>query len=107
MIDKFDLSQVIEKEWLKGFKGRAVHGNRATVIFWKVAAGAVLPSHSHPHEQITTVLRGNFTITLNGQDLTLLDGQGVVIPPDTPHGGTANSDTEIIDIFSPVREDYK
>jgi len=107
MTDKFDILNSPGKEWIKGFNGRVIHGSNVTIVFWEVEAGAILPSHSHPHEQITTVLKGSFTLTLNGREITLSDGEGIIIPPHTPHGGVTTSVSKIIDVFYPVREDYK
>ncbi|HOJ51167.1 MAG TPA: cupin domain-containing protein [Syntrophales bacterium] len=107
MPDKFYIPHLPEKEWIKGFKGRVVHGENITVVFWEVEAGAVLPTHSHPHEQLTIVLKGSLIIKLNGEELALSDLEGLVIPSNTPHGGAATVQTQVIDVFSPLREDYK
>ena len=65
-----NLSQVEWKEPVKGFKGRFVHSANMTFGYWDVEAGANLPEHSHPHEQVTNILEGEFELTVDGENHT-------------------------------------
>lgn len=94
-------------EEIPGYLGAFVHGENMTVTNWSVEAGASFPEHSHPHEQISIVVEGEFELTIDGETKTLTPGRVAVIPPDTPHSGQAVTACEIIDVFSPVREDYQ
>lgn len=94
-------------EEIPGYLGAFVHGENMTVTNWSVEAGASFPEHSHPHEQISIVVEGEFELTIDGKTKTLTPGRVAVIPPDTPHSGQAVTACEIIDVFSPVREDYQ
>ncbi len=101
-VDDLDRSEEIP-----GYLGAFVHGENMTVTSWEVEAGATFPEHSHPHEQISIVVEGEFELTLDGETGILEPGRIAHIPPETPHSGRAVTECEIIDVFSPVREDYQ
>jgi quercetin dioxygenase-like cupin family protein len=100
------LEEIEEKEPVPGFHVRFVHSGSMTLAYWKVDAGAALPEHSHPHEQVYTLLEGRFELTVGGETRATEPGEVAVIPPGVPHGGRALTDCRIIDVFHPVREDY-
>lgn len=101
-----DLSKQPETEFLPGFHGRMVHSGQMTLAFWRIEAGASLPLHQHPHEQVAQVLEGSFELTLAGEARVLGPGQLAVIPPETPHEGRALTACRIMDVFQPVRAIY-
>ena len=101
------LADVQEREIVPGYRARFVHGTNMTLAFWEIDAGAVLPEHSHPHEQASNLLRGEFELTLSGECIQLKPGMVVMIPPDAVHGGRAITACQILDVFQPVREDYR
>ena len=101
------LEKISAKEYFPGFIGKMIHTEHMTIAFWDVEAGAEVPLHAHHHEQVMHVLEGQFEFTLNGKTGKYHTGDIVVIPPNLPHSGRAISPCKILDIFSPVREDYK
>ena len=101
------LTDVEERDMVPGFRARFVHADRMTCSYWNVAAGSELPEHAHPHEQITNMIRGLFEMTLEGKTQTVTEGDVVVIPSGARHRGRALTDCFILDVFSPVREDYR
>jgi quercetin dioxygenase-like cupin family protein len=103
----FSFDDLDRSEEIPGYLGAFLHGENMTAANWEVEAGASFPEHSHPHEQISIVVSGKFELTLGGKTEVLTPGRIAVIPPDTPHSGTALTKCEIIDVFSPVREDYQ
>lgn len=103
----FNISDIIEKEVISGYKGRAVHTGTMTFMYWTVEAGAVMPEHSHMHEQVANVLKGSFELTVNEQTELLEPGKVAVIPAHMKHGGKAITACELLDVFTPEREDYK
>ncbi|MFP4032841.1 MAG: cupin domain-containing protein [Desulfococcaceae bacterium] len=96
-----------EREIVPGFRARFIHGEGMTAAFWSADAGAELPVHRHPHEQMAQVMEGRFELTMGEETRTLGPGEVAIIPPDVPHGGRAATDCRLMDLFHPVREDYR
>ena len=101
------LTDLRETEPVPGYKVRFVHGEHMTLGYWKVEAGAVLPAHFHPHEQISSVIEGEFELTIEGEAKILGPGSVGVIAPNARHSGRAITDCRVLDAFYPVREDYR
>ncbi len=101
------LHDIQEKEIAPGYRARFIHGDKMTLAYWDVDAGAELPGHSHPHEQIANVLEGKFELTVDGETRVLEPGQVAVIPSGVPHGGKAITPCRLLDVFHPTRDDYK
>ena len=59
MADRYRLASVEERELIPGHRGRFVHSEHTTHVYWEIDEGAQLPEHSHPHEQIVNLLRGH------------------------------------------------
>jgi quercetin dioxygenase-like cupin family protein len=78
-----------------------------TLGYWEFEPGITLPEHSHPHEQVSNIIDGVFEFTINGNIERLESGSAAVIPPDMPHSGKSITKCHIIDVFYPVREDFK
>jgi quercetin dioxygenase-like cupin family protein len=90
-----------------GFHARLVHSERMTIARVDVDAGAELPEHAHPHEQVTTLLSGDFELTVGGEVHRLRAGSIVVIPGGVRHSARALTTCRVLDVFQPVREDYR
>lgn len=101
------IADVPEKEIVKGYHGRMIHADGVTVAHFRVEAGSVLPQHHHIHEQVTNILSGAFEMTIGGVTQVCQAGDVVVIPSNVPHSAVAISDCTILDVFCPVREDYR
>ena len=101
------LSEMEGKELIPGAKGRFVHSENMTLAFWEFEAGTLLPEHSHPHEQIIYVTEGVFDLAVEDETYHLEAGMVVVIPPNAHHSGTSITRCQIIDVFYPVREDFR
>ncbi len=101
------LSHLPSKQLLLGFHGRFIHTEKTTLSFWEIEEGAILPEHSHPHEQSSIVLEGRMELTIDGQTRVYEPGLVAVIAPHIVHSGRALSACKILDVFCPVREEYK
>lgn len=95
------------REIFPGFTGYFVHTNNQTLAFWDVTAGSSVPEHQHPHEQVVTVREGQFELTVDGEKKVLDKDMFAVIPGNTRHSGVAVTNCKLLDVFYPVREDYK
>ena len=76
----FTVSELKTKEIRPGIDLRCVAGEQTMITFFDFAPDAVVPSHKHPHEQITYMLKGEMEMTVAGQAKLLKAGDGVVIP---------------------------
>lgn len=94
-------------ELAKGIKGRYFHSESTTIGFVDIEKGAVLPAHSHFHEQTTQVTEGKLEMTIGDVTQVLEPGIIMLIPSNVIHSARALTDCKVTDIFCPVREDYK
>lgn len=100
-------SEIKTKEIAPGFFSKLIHTETNTINFIEVKAGCSVPRHRHIHQQCSFVIEGKFELTVNDIPQILDAGLFAVIPSNAWHSGTAVTDCKLIDIFSPVREDYK
>jgi quercetin dioxygenase-like cupin family protein len=101
------IADIQEREIVPGFNGRFIHSANMTVAYWRIKAGAVIPLHNHVHEMIVNTIEGELELTVGGEVKILTPGMVAVIPSNVQHTAKAITDCFIIDVFSPVREDYK
>ncbi len=85
---------------------RALHGSSITIARFRFDKGNQVASHHHGNAQITIVQSGAIRMVVGEEVLHLKAGDMVHVPPDVPHGNEALEDTVVIEVFSPVREDY-
>ncbi|MCX8491166.1 MAG: cupin domain-containing protein [Cyclobacteriaceae bacterium] len=102
-----DIKTLEPREVMPGFWGRFVHTDNMTFAYWEIKQGSSLPEHSHMHEQVVNMLEGEFEIVLQGVSNHLHPGMVLPIPSHAKHAGRAITDCKILDVFYPVREDYK
>ena len=95
------------REIAPGFFSKLIHTDTNTINFIEVKAASSIPLHQHIHEQCSFAIEGKFEMTVNGDTQVLEPGFFAIIPSNAIHGGTALTDCKLIDIFSPVREDYR
>jgi len=72
----------------------------------QLAAGAVVPEHDHPHDQVGYVVSGEVVMMIDGKETLCRVGDSYQIPGGVSHSARTLSDTIIIDVFSPPREEY-
>ncbi len=73
-----------------------------------IAPHAVVKEHQHPHEQVGMVLAGRAIFHIGGEQKTLGPGDLYRIPGNTRHRVVALEEpVKALDIFHPVREDYR
>jgi quercetin dioxygenase-like cupin family protein len=101
------LAEVQPYERLPGMRGRFLHSASMTLVYWDIDEGAALPRHSHPHEQVVNMLEGEFELVVDGTPHRLKPGDVLAIPGDAPHSGRAITHCRILDVFCPIREDYR
>ena len=102
-----DLSNVKELELAPGIRARVVNTDKVSVAHVQLDEGAILAEHSHPHEQIVNVVEGELELTVEGKPILLTRGKAMVLPPNVPHSGRAKTEVFVVDVFNPVREDFR
>lgn len=68
--------------------------------------GAVGDMHSHYHSQVTYIVSGEFEFTVDGEIKLVKAGDGLYIPPNVMHGTVCKKSGILIDVFTPIREDF-
>jgi quercetin dioxygenase-like cupin family protein len=68
--------------------------------------GWVGARHKHPHQQMVYVVKGHIVFEAEGKSWELRAGDSVVVDGDLDHQASALEDSEVLDIFTPYREDY-
>jgi quercetin dioxygenase-like cupin family protein len=85
---------------------RVVVGEKEMVVWWSMKAGTHAAAHRHPHEQIFVMLSGRMEFRLGDEKRVCGPGDVGLIPGGVEHEAWFPEDTEVIDIFSPPREDF-
>lgn len=103
---------IVKKEAAKKrtFKGVSLDsmavGEKSMVCKMNYVEGNFATLHQHPHEQSGYVISGRYEMTADGQTYELLPGDSYAVPGNVPHSFRVIKGGEVIDIFTPPREDY-
>ena len=68
--------------------------------------GWVGAKHSHPHEQLVYVISGHIRFTGADKTFEAREGDSFVVPGGVEHQASALEDSEVLDVFTPYREEY-
>ncbi len=91
----------------KGVKRKIMaYDERLMVVKVAFDKGGVGSLHEHPHTQITHVESGLFEVEIGEEKKTLKGGDAFYIPPNVMHGAVCLESGILIDVFSPMREDF-
>lgn len=102
-----DLTTIPPKEIAPGYFARFIHTDNMTFSHLDVKAGSTIAAHAHIHEQVCQILEGTFQLTINNEPVIFQPGTVITIPSNITHSGLAITDCKLIDVFYPVRTDYK
>lgn len=80
-------------------------GKRIMSMEIEFRAGAAGSAHSHPHEQITHVIRGRLAVTVDGTRHEVGPGEQLCVPGDAVHAVLALEDSLALEVFTPLRDD--
>lgn len=106
-MQQYSWDSVPEEKLKNDLTRRVINGEKITLGKMWFAKGGVVPEHHHENEQFTTVTRGSMEFEIEGKKIVLKAGDVLHIPPNVPHRVTALEDSEAVDIFTPVREDWR
>ena len=85
---------------------RYITGEHVTVASFELKKGGVVPRHAHANEQVSCVLSGALKFHFDGRELVVRSGEVVQIPGNVAHEVEVLEDTTVMDVFSPVRQDW-
>ncbi len=83
-----------------------VHGRNTLATEFRMRKGAVLPRHSHPHEQTGYLVKGRIRLVIGSELYEAEGGDSWCIPGGVEHGADILEDSVAVEVFSPVRADY-
>ncbi len=83
-----------------------VHGDKTILCKFELDKGAELPLHSHPFEQTGYLLAGKMLFSIDGNEHEMKAGDSWCIKADVKHGVKVLEDVSLIELFSPVRDDF-
>lgn len=93
---------------LDGVRMRAVIGDTGMFNVIELEPDALVPRHSHPHEQLGIILKGMQVLEVEGVEYRLEPFDAYVLPGGVEHSGYGGPEGCLsMDIFVPVREDYR
>jgi len=84
-----------------------VHSDNMMIVYNEAPPGGKL-SHSHPHEQMGYIIKGNAKLTAGDKEAMLRAGSSYSLEPYEHHEFEAMGDEPLVvlDVFNPPREDY-
>ena len=95
------------RQALEGIEQKTlVYGDKTLMVEFRLQKGAILPLHSHPHEQTGYLVTGQIRLTMGTEAIEVQPGDSWCIPGDILHRAEIIEDSIAIEVFSPVREDY-
>lgn len=85
-------------------------GEKSMVTKMNYVKGNFATTHQHPHEQCGYVISGQYRLKVelpeNPIDVILTSGDSYAIPGNTPHSFEVLEGGEVVDVFTPHRQDY-
>ena len=107
MVIDTNIEKTKEREIIPGYHAKIIHSENMTFVYWTIEKNKELPEHSHVNEQVTHMLSGQFELMIEKENKILKSGDVVIIPPHIKHSGRSRTSCKILDVFYPIREDYK
>lgn len=91
-----------------GVVAKIASGERIMFSLVTLAPNAVVPEHSHPHEQMGMMVSGTMKLSVAGETRTLSGNEIYLVPGGVPHSAAAGPEGAVaLDAFSPPREEYR
>lgn len=82
------------------------YNSQMMMVVVKFEKDAIGTLHQHFHSQITYVAEGKFEVTVDGKTKILQKGDGFFVQPNISHGVKCLEAGQLIDSFTPLREDF-
>ena len=100
--------KIAPKVLAPGVTAKIAPGERMMLSLVTLAPDAVVPTHSHPHEQMGLMVSGTMEFTIAGETRQFSGNEMYFVPGGVPHGVKAGPRGAVaLDAFSPPREEYR
>jgi quercetin dioxygenase-like cupin family protein len=97
----------VSKELVPGvFMKPLTWGDNSLLCEFHLNKGAVIPAHQHPHEQTGYLVKGSVRFFGDDGENVVTPGYGWSLKGGSIHGAEALVDSILIEVFSPVRQEY-
>jgi quercetin dioxygenase-like cupin family protein len=115
MITQETISSALVTDWdaikmektAAGIYRQMVVGKNMMICRFTFDPFVITPEHTHPHEQMTLVIKGKVKFIIDGEVKIVAPGDVLYFPSNNRHGATMlDEEVVLIDIFSPIREDF-
>ena len=83
------------------------HNDELMLVRHYFEKGWVGARHSHPHHQLVYVVKGALHVEREGEIFAVFEGDSFVVDGGVEHQASALETSEVLDVFTPVREDYR
>ncbi|TSA00722.1 MAG: cupin domain-containing protein [Deltaproteobacteria bacterium] len=104
----WNLEEIIPRVLAKGVTAKIATGEKMMLSLVTLAPGAVVPTHSHPHEQMGLMVSGTMEFTIAGETRVFSGNEMYFVPGGVPHSAKGGPGGAIaLDAFTPPREEYR
>jgi len=86
-----------------GWHGRFFDSEAMSFAYYRIDAGAALPEHSHPNEEVWHVVSGLLELTVGAETHRAGPGMAALVPPNTAHSVRALETSSVIVVDTPRR----
>ena len=100
------LASIPEERISDKISRKVMSGKQGMMVWWHFKAGGIAAAHSHPHEQFSWMIKGRMDLRIGDETRNMVAGEIAVIPGGVEHEAFFPEETEIVDFFAPVREDF-
>jgi unsaturated pyranuronate lyase len=100
------LASIPEERISDKISRKVMSGKQGMMVWWRFKAGGHAAAHQHPHEQLSWMIKGRMDLRIGSETQSMVAGDVAVIPGGVEHEAFFPEDTEIVDFFAPVREDF-
>lgn len=98
-IKKIDMGEGVVRQDL-------CNGDHLNVLHWNMEDGSEVKLHQHTQEQFGYVIKGGFKMLIGDEEAILKAGDAYFVPANVSHSFVAIGETEAIDVFTPLKEDF-
>jgi len=100
------LASVVDEQIGDKISRKVMSGKQGMMVWWRFRAGGRAAAHTHPHEQFSWMISGRMNLRIGNEERRMVAGDVAVIPGGVEHEAFFPEETEIVDFFAPVREDF-